>query len=228
MRSRLIALPIAGVVLLGLLFVTAGTEPLGRVLTSIGAPKAGLAFLSSPKAKGEALYKAGAFDLAAKAFEAADDNYNQGLAAAHAGDYAAALNAWDRVLAMNPADSEARANHALVTGLLAGTRFDPVAAPDERKGDVASRAPPGQGKARAASTGDGANNKKAGFWMPEITSEGLRRVPKIFDAQFVAANQRWLATMEDQPGRYLRERLKAEQKARITNGTALPDPEDPQ
>jgi Ca-activated chloride channel family protein len=53
-------------------------------------------------------------------------------------------------------------------------------------------------------------------------------VPHLFDAQYMAANDRWLATLEDQPGAYLRARLALEQKARIKAGTALPDPEDPQ
>lgn len=225
---RWFAVPILGAMLAAAVFLGAGTEPSGRVLVAIGLPKVALPLLQTSKARGDALFLAGDYASAAEAFELAGDDYNLGLAAAHAGDYAVALVAWERVLARDPGDAETKANHTLVTGLLAGTQFDPVAGPEERKEGAEMRASIGQGKARAASTGDGANNKKAGFWMPEVTSEGLRRVPKIFDAQFVAANERWLATMEDQPGRYLKARLKTEQKARIAAGVALPEAKDPQ
>ena len=226
--STRVAPLVAGAALLVTVAITAGTEPLGRALMVMGLPRAALPFLQTDAARGAALFSAGEFAAAAEAFRSADDAYNHGLAAAWAGDYPEALVAWDRVLAANPNDTEARANHALIASLLAGTRFDPVKAPDPRDRDGPSlQAEPGQGKARASSTGDGANNRKTGFWMPEITGEGLRRVPKIFDAQFVAADERWLITLEDQPGRYLRARLAAEQKAREAAGTALPEPEDP-
>lgn len=219
-----IALGLAAVLLLA-----AGVQPFGRVLVAVGLPKAGLTLLSDPHLRGAAYFATGDYASAALAFDAAEDAYNHGLAAAHAGDYATALMAWDRHLVIYPSDAEARANHALVTSLLAGTQLDAVEEPDARDREGPSlEADPGQGGARAASTGDDANNPKTGFWMPEITSEGLRRVPKIFDAQFVAANERWLETLEDQPGRYLAARLAAEQKARVKNGTALPPTEDAQ
>ena len=227
MLQRLAALA-TGAGLTVVVLVAAGTDPFGRVLTSIRMPSAAVHLLETSQARGEALYLAGDYGHAMVEFEASGDDYNLGLSAARSGDYATALVAWERVLAKDPSDAQTKANHALVAGLLAGTQFDPVAGAEERKDGPEMRAEIGQGKARASSTGDGVNNKKAGFWMPEVTSEGLRRVPKIFDAQFVAANERWLATMEDQPGRYLRARLKAEQKARIVAGTALPVAEDPQ
>ena len=215
-------------VLAGAALVAAGTNPYARVLTALGMPDIALSFATGPKTRGEALFRSESFDAAAAAFEEAGDAYNQGLSAAWSGDYASALVAWEQVLTENPGDAETRANHALVSSLLAGTQFDPVAAPDTDEKDGPSLlAEPGQGKGRASSTGDEAQNSKTGFWMPDITSEGLRRVPKIFDAQFVAANDRWLATLEDQPGRYLRARLAAEQKAREANGTALPIVENP-
>ena len=179
--------------------------------------------------RGAALYRAGDHSKAAAVFDAAGEDYNHGLAAARTGDYATALVAWERVLAADPADREALANHTLVAALLSGTEFDPVAPPKDRNREgAATLANPGQGKARAAGQGDDATNPKTGFWMPEMTSEGLRRVPHIFDAQYMAANSRWLATLEDQPGAYLRARLALEQKARVKAGTALPEPEDPQ
>lgn len=228
-RRWISAVPLVlGAALTAGLVAVQGTEPVGRTLSALGLPRAALLFLDAPAARGAALFHAGERAAAAQAFADAGDPYNQGVAAAWAGDYATALAAWDKVLATAPNDRETLANHALVTSLLAGTEFDPVAEPKPHRKEtgIETQAPEGQGKGRASSDGDEANNAQAGFWMPEVTSEGLRRVPKIFDAQFVAANDRWLATLEDQPGRYLRARLSAEQKARVKAGTALPEPED--
>ena len=227
MKTALLPL-ICSAALAGVALVVAGVDTYARVFTALGLPHVAVPLATDAKTRGEALFRAGDFEGAAAAFEEAGDAYNQGLAAAWSGDYASALVAWDRVLAGDPDDAETQANHSLVTSLLAGTKFDPVAPPvTEEKDGPSLLAEPGQGKGRASSTGDEAQNSKTGFWMPEIASEGLRRVPKIFDAQFVAANDRWLTTLEDQPGRYLRARLAAEQKSREAAGTALPQPEDP-
>ena len=220
---------LTGIMLLSAILIVQGTAPLGRVMVHTGLSGAALPLLSVPGDQGAAHFRAGAFAAAADAFAEANDPYNEGLAAAYAKDYARALAAFDRRLLQDPNDVEAEANHALIAGLFAGTKFDPVAAPDNpNKSGEAVLAAPGQGKARAAGQGDEANNPKTGFWMPDLMSSGLRRVPKLFDAQFVAADQRWLTTLEDQPGVYLRARLLAEQKARIADGTALSDAEDPE
>ncbi|MEL7154151.1 MAG: hypothetical protein AAFN51_10275 [Pseudomonadota bacterium] len=221
------AIGLIGFILLSLILIAQGTAPLGRVMVQAGLTGAALPLLSNPDDQGVAHFRAGSFEAAADAFAQANDPYNEGLAAAYAKDYARALAAFDRRLLENPKDVQAEANHALIAGLFAGTKFDPVAAPDDRdKSGEAVLAAPGQGKARAAGQGDEANNPKTGFWMPDVMSSGLRRVPKLFDAQFVAADQRWLTTLEDQPGVYLRARLLAEQKARVANGTALPEAGD--
>ncbi len=206
-----------------------GQSGIARVALELGLPGVAGWIAPSPGMRGAALYRAGRYDAAVRAFEQAGDRYNQGLAAARDGDYATALVAWEQVLAADPGDVQARANHTLVSALLAGTAFDPVAPPASRDQEgPAPKAEPGQGKARASAQGDDATNQKTGFWMPELSGEGLRRVPHLFDAQYMAANERWLATLEDQPGAYLRARLALEQKARIRVGTALPPLEDPQ
>ena len=218
---------LASTLLLGAAVVVDGTDPLGRLLVRIGLPDAGALLVADPADKGGALYRAERYGEAAKAFAEAGDSYNLGLAEAWAGRYSAALAAWDRRLALDPADAEARANHAIVKGLLAGTEFQPVEQPEDRNREgPAMPAEIGQGGARAASTGDAAADGRTGFSLPEVASSGIRRLPVTFDAQFVLANERWLTTLEDQPGRYLRARLAAEQKAREAAGTALPPSED--
>lgn len=228
MRRPLI-LAAAGAALLTLSAAVGGADPLARVLLQAGLPGTAAQIARDPGLKGAALYRSGRYAEAAAIFRDAGDGYNQGLAAARTGDYATALVALERHLARHPGDAEARTNHRLITALLSGVVFEGVDRPDDRdRAGPEVEAEPGQGGARAASTGDEANDAKAGFWMPEVTGEGLRRVRKAFDAQYLTANQRWLNTMEDQPGVYLRARLAAQQKAREAAGVALPLTEDGQ
>ncbi|MEM7177052.1 MAG: hypothetical protein AAF503_05055 [Pseudomonadota bacterium] len=218
-----------GGALVAMVLALDGTRPLSRVALGLGLSDLAAALTDDPGLRGEALFRAGRYAAAAGAFAEAGQAYNQGLAAAWAGDYATALVAWDRVLAANPRDQETRANHKIVASLLAGMTFDPVPRfkRRDREGETVE-ADIGKGKGRAEGEGDATNNPKSGFWMPEVAASGLRRVPNIFDEQFVAADRRWLATLEDQPGIYLRARLAAEQKRRDAAGTALPMAEDPQ
>ena len=219
---------LAAAVLLGAAIAADGTDPMGRLMVRLGLPGTGAAMIADPADRGRALYRAGRHAEATIAFAEAGDAYNQGLAEAWAGRYSGALAAWDRALARDPGDAEARANHAIVRGLLAGTEFEPVPRPEDGDRDGPEMAAEiGQGGARAASTGDDATESRTGFWMPEVLASGVRTVANTFDAQYIAADGRWLTTLEDQPGLYLRARLAAEQKARETNGVALPPAEDP-
>lgn len=205
-----------------------GVEAFGRALLSLGLPRLALPLVDDPALRAVALYRAGDYHGAAASFATAGDDYNQGLAAAWAGDYATALAAWDRHLARHPRDREATANHALVTSLFAGTEFDPVALPPREIRDGPELpAETGEGNARASSTGSEATNTQAGFDMPELSASGLREVPNIFDAQYLAASERWLETLADEPGLYLKALIGAERKARAARGEAVAAPEDP-
>jgi len=51
-------------------------------------------------------------------------------------------------------------------------------------------------------------------------------VRQPFDDLFIAADERWLVTLEDQPGKYLAARLKAEQERRRALGIASPEAGD--
>ncbi|MEM7508680.1 MAG: hypothetical protein AAF415_18265 [Pseudomonadota bacterium] len=205
-----------------------GGDAFGRAFLSLGLPGLALPFLDDPGLRGMAQFRAGEFSAAAKSFDAAEDAYNQGLAAAWSHDYAAALAAWERHLADHPGDRQAEANYALVTELFAGLEFDPVAVPqaEPREGPEMA-AETGEGTARASSTGAEATNTQAGFAMPELSSSGLREVPNVFDAQYLAASERWLETLADEPGLYLKALIGAERKARAARGEALEPPEDP-
>lgn len=196
-----------------------GADSFGRAFFSLGLPRVTLIVADAPTLRGAALMEMGEPAAAMKVFEAADDPYNQGVAAAFAGDYATALAAWERRLARAPDDHQARANHDLITGLFAGTEFETFIEPFRRERDGPTlEAAIGQGNGRAAGEGDGTTNRTTALGMPEISASGLRQVPKIFDAHFLAASPQWIETMADEPGLYLKARIKAERKARAAKG----------
>ncbi|REL26160.1 VWA domain-containing protein [Thalassotalea euphylliae] len=75
---------------------------------------------NDPMWKGSAMYKAGDFQGAAKAFaelDSAQGYYNQGNALAKMQQFDEAINAYEQALAMSPEHSDAKANKALIEEL---------------------------------------------------------------------------------------------------------------
>jgi len=84
-------------------------------------PKAAARLFSDPAWKGAALYRAGKYRAAAKAFAAAKGaqaDYNRGNALARAGQLQKAIDAYDAALKAQPDMKDARDNRALVKKLL--------------------------------------------------------------------------------------------------------------
>ena len=211
-------------------FLLGGAGAFGRVALSLGAPGIAAGMLDDPAGRGVAQYRAGNFDAAAAEFDAAGSlqDFNAGNALAMAGRYAAALEAYDRQVAQQPADTEAEANFDLVAAIYAGTEIQddaPVSWFVKRDGATMA-APLGKGAGRAAGTGDGVTNTGALIGLPELETSGQLGVRKVFDDKFVPASPRWLATLPDVPGEYLAERIKAEHKRRAKAGLSPPPPED--
>lgn len=87
----------------------------------------------------------------------------------------------------------------------------------------------GRGEARgSASDAAGRGRTGAGSAMVAAAPEReVRRVTKSFEAHEIRPDRLWLQTLPDDPGRYLKLRLKAEQAARIEAGTAVPAGSNP-
>ena len=205
--------------------------PIGRVLLWGGLPRLAEPLLRDPAWRGVASYRAGRSARAAEAFEAAGTWLNVGNARVLEGEYAAALEAYDR--ARLAGDDRADANFDLVAAYYASLMIDPDAAVSwfatlEREGATVA-AQTGQGSGRAASDGAAATNTGALVGLPEVVGRNLVQegVRKVFDETFMMANERWLATLPDVPGAYLAERIAHERKRRAELGLAPPDPEDP-
>ncbi|GEP08673.1 tetratricopeptide repeat protein [Methylobacterium gnaphalii] len=87
----------------------------------------------------------------------------------------------------------------------------------------------GKGQARgSASDAAGRGRQGAGSAMVAAAPEReARRVTKSFEAHEIHPDRLWLQTLPDEPGRFLKLRLKAEQARRIEAGTAIPGGSNP-
>ncbi|KAF0674698.1 hypothetical protein [Profundibacterium mesophilum] len=217
-RARIAAGALAGLFLLAISVLLGGGAPLGRVLMAVGTPHLAAPLFGQDEWRGAALYRAGRFAQATEAWRA-DDGLNLGNALAAQGRYAAALEAFD--VARAGGDMEAARNFDLLAAFYAGLEIDPGAVavfgrPDEA--GARAEASIGKGNGRAASSGDGATNRGALLGLPELESRGQTGVRKVFDARFVRADERWLDTLDDVPGRYLDARIAYERKRRLAGG----------
>ncbi|TPE50236.1 hypothetical protein [Amaricoccus solimangrovi] len=171
-----------------------GRDAWGRLAYAAGLPGIAARLLADPSARGVALYRAGDYARADRAFAEAGRvaTYNRGLGLAAIGNYALATAYFDAVLFANPADSEARDNREVVAALV-----PPVIGEGDRTGRMAARPtdPPG-GRFSAV--------------MRPI-DEGRR-----------VADDAWLATLPDDPGEFLRLRLADEHARRVALGLVPP------
>ncbi len=202
----------------------------GRLALRFGMPEAARSLLTEGPWSGVAAYRAGDFDAAATVFTELGEPgaFNRGNAYALAGSYAAALVAYDAAMVFDPNDRAALFNAGIITELYAGTKLEGVPLRFEAKKRTGEtiNAPDGQGNARAQGQGDEATNAGTSFDMPTLLNSGLRRVPKIFDDKYIAANERWLRSMQDEPGVYLRARLAEEKKQRDAAGLSPSEESD--
>ncbi|PZQ51538.1 MAG: hypothetical protein DI556_05125 [Rhodovulum sulfidophilum] len=171
-----------------------GRDAWGRLAYAAGMPGVAARLLADPSARGVALYRSGDYAGADRAFAAAGRvaTYNRGLSLAATGDYKLSRAYFDAVLFANPADSEARANRALVDALV-----PPVIGAGDGTGRIAARMRPLPG---------------GRFSHEQRPLDEGRRV----------ADDAWLATLPDDPGEFLRLRLADEYTRRVSLGLIPP------
>ena len=200
-----------------------GGAGFGRVLLAAGLPSLAVPFLEDPAWKGVALYRAERFAEAAEAFTQSGAAFNLGNAQVRAEAYAAALEAYDK--AIEGGDGKARTNFDLVTAYYTGLKVDPdgLIFANERKDGPKVESFIARGDARATGTGSEVTNTATVPGLLELESRSsVRRVRRIFDDTFMAADVRWLEQLSDVPGEYLKARIQAEHKRRVKLGvTAL-------
>ena len=223
---KFVALISACLLALGVLL--GGADALGRVLLAFGQNKAASLVFQDTAWQGVARYRAGAFDDAAQLFAKSELNFNRGNAAAHMGEYAAALEAYD--MAMVQGHPNAQANFDLVAAHYAGLAIDPEALAlfAKRENGPQMDSFIGQGNGRASGTGSDATNTNTMLGLAELDSRGRLGVRRVFDDQFMVADDRWLSQLSDVPGEYLKARITFEHKRRSKLGLSPEPPEDPQ
>ena len=197
-----------------------GTAPFGRLALSLGLEGPAGRLLEDPLWRGVALYRSGAFEEAAEAFRLAGPraSFDRGNALAFAGRFDEAAAAYDAVIFRDPDDEEAHANRALIAP------FTSRILGEARAG----------GRTEAAA--DAPAEEEAGLGSaPVATLRHEDIVPMLrklyrgtsFTGQSIIASRQWLASLPDEPGRYLKLRLAAEHQRRIAQGTAVAAGGDP-
>ncbi|KQT82189.1 tetratricopeptide repeat protein [Aurantimonas sp. Leaf443] len=193
--------------------LAAGPDAFGRLALKAGLPTLAAGLLSGDEARGVALYRAGDYAGADAAFTAAGRTatYNRGNSLAALGDYKLAASYYDAAIFAEPTDADARFNRALV-----GQFLEPITGEANDIDGLAATAPAEQSEARPSERPDIAKTK---------TLAEQERVQRPRTGQAVVASEDWLTTLPDDPGRYLKARLKAEHDARVEAGLTHP-PED--
>ncbi len=187
----------------GAALLLAGRASLAKLLLVAGLPGLAAPLLDDPAVRGVALYQAGDYAAADDAFRAAGrgSTYNRGLSLAATGDYPLSRAYFDAVLFANPADSMARENRNVVNALI-----PPVLGQANAAGRIA---------AEAIATSGGS------------PVDEIKRLGRPLDAGRRVADAEWLASLPDDPGEFLRLRLEAEHKRRLSMGLTPPEGGDP-
>ncbi len=189
--------------------VAAGPQAFSRLALRLGWDGAAARFIDSPAARGVALYGMGRYADADAAFAKAgrSQTYNRGLSLAATGDYPLAVAYFDAVLFANPADEQARANRDLIAAM-----YPPEQGQSTAPGRIAAA---GGLASEDTPIKDALANASGPEWERKLDRKGI------------AASDEWLATITDDPGEFLRLRIRAEYDRRAQLGLIRPVEGDP-
>jgi Ca-activated chloride channel homolog len=200
-----------------------------------GDPATAAALFADPDWRAAALYRSGEYEAAAQAFaraRSATAHYNRGNALARLGELDAAIDAYQRVLDIDPDHADARFNKALLEDERdqqsagsdddktqqqpGGDRPDDGAAPDTAQDpmpgdDTPADEPPPDGGERDDQPGDDGDAERGD---DEERSEELLASR---DEQQEALEQ-WLRRVPDDPGGLLRRKFQYETNQRLRRG----------
>lgn len=186
----------------------AGPQALGRLALVAGFPSVAARLLSDSVERGVALFRTGDYAGADAAFADAGrtQTYNRGLSLAGLGDYSLSVAYFDALLFANPADAEARANRDRVAALIDPIRGDSIV--------------PG----RILGAGGGAEGAQTVTVSAGVQDPEWRRP---IEARGIVASDEWLSTLSDDPGEFLKLRLKSEHDRRAVLGLIRPVEAEP-
>lgn len=203
-------------------------DRLGRMLLSAGFPGTAAAVMSDPAWKGMAYYSEHKWADAAEAFRQSrspGSNYNLGNALAQEGQYAAAVDAYVVALAWNPEDVDARTNRHIVEVLMRAQSGKPEVSgqgaaagllPKEASVDSSAAAANNDSGGGTGSLGGGGGEKPGQMTLYENGSL-IGEKPKAGSAN---PDLRWLETLPDKAGTFLKLQIAFEHGRRVETGRA--------
>jgi len=208
----------------------------GQRLLEDNRPAEAARHFLDPQWRGMALYQAGDYAAAAKAFAQGNNaaaHYNRGNALARGGEFEAALDAYDQALERQPDLQPALANQALVQQLLQQRQAQAEEQPansdaqdtpgSETEGNSSSASSQAQGtpgQEQPASTeqaGDSNSNSQATPGNQTGDDDGVTQPPQrpistSLDAEQRQALEQWLREIPDNPAELLRRKFWYEQQ----------------
>lgn len=199
----------------------------GRMLLAAGFPGAAAAVMSDPAWKGMAYYSEHKWADAAEAFRQSrspGSNYNLGNALAQEGQYAAAIDAYVIAVAWNPEDVDASTNRHIVEVLMRSENGKPEVSgqgasagliPKEASVDSSAAGGKGNSGGGAGSLGGGGNAKPSR--QMTLYENGALVGPKAH-AGSANPDLRWLETLPDKAGTFLKLQIAFEHGRRVETG----------
>lgn len=169
-----------------------------------------------PAIAAEALYRSGSYEEATRAWlqsDSADGHYNRGNALAMAGEFEAAIAAYDRALDQNPDMEDALFNRALVEQLKEQQDQQQQEGEGEESGeeseqDGESEQQEGEGEPQ---DGEGEESEEQQGDPSEQSQQDMESTWSEEDAQ---AMEQWLRRIPDDPGGLLRRKFRSQHQRR--------------
>lgn len=206
-------------------------DRVGRLLLSAGFPGAAAAVMSDPAWKGMAYYSEHRWADAAEAFRSSrspGSNYNLGNALAQAGKYSAAIDAYVVAVAWNPEDVDARINQHIVEELIrsqsgksevSGKGAAAGLLPKEASVDSSAAGGSSDSGGGVGSLGGGGNARSSR--QMTLYENGALIGPKD-KAGSANPDLRWLETLPDKAGTFLKLQIAFEHGRRVETGSMPP------
>ncbi|MGD9265012.1 MAG: VWA domain-containing protein, partial [Lysobacterales bacterium] len=181
-----------------------------------GRPDEAAALAEDPAIAGEALYRAGDYvgaEQAWSALDAADSHFNRGNSLAHAGQYDAALEAYDAALEFNPSMEDALFNRALVEQLKRQEeqQNQQGESSEEQQGDDSEQQGEQQESDEQQEGEQESEQSEEGEQNTQTTESEMEENWSEEDAQ---AMEQWLRRIPDDPGGLLRRKFRSQYQRR--------------
>jgi Ca-activated chloride channel family protein len=176
-----------------------------------------------PAIAGEALFRSGDFARAEQAWsqssevlEQADNHYNRGNSLAHAGEYEAAIAAYDDALELQPDLEDAAFNKDLVEQMKQQQEQQEQEnqegeSSEEQEGDESQESEQGDEESSEEQEGEESDEQKEGEENAQPSPEQMEENWSEEDAQ---AMEQWLRRIPDDPGGLLRRKFRNQHQRR--------------